>query len=243
MAEEHLKERWLVARGARQGKPTGEEFCPGIARGAHVQSEDGTGERWRSQPPRDSPGTNPRAHRDNVASRTSRTGSERDGSSSSVSIGTVQVTQQRAQQEEEQERARSGRRSLPSRKEGRRPRPQHRLRRTRLKPCRGPDGMACEDERAGHGRRRDDRESCAGISPGWTWTWLLIWIAIVFIVRMHQQWDPTLGFPVEGPSNAPEGWRRTSAPEGGTCLCGKPYLRKNTGDLHVSGFFACRKHA
>ena len=41
--------------------------------------------------------------------------------------------------------------------------------------------------------------------------------------------------------NAPEGWRRTSAPEDGTCLCGKPYFRRTTGYLHEAGVFACRK--
>ena len=50
-------------------------------------------------------GTNPRAHRNNVAGGTSSTESERDGTSSSDSLWTLQVTQRRAQHEESHERA------------------------------------------------------------------------------------------------------------------------------------------
>ena len=123
----------------------------------------------------------------------------------------------------------------------RRSRPQHRLRGARRKPCRVPDGMVHENATAGQRGRRDDRESSTSISPGRNWARLLVWIAAALIVSTRQQWDSTLGFPGEGPNNAPEGWRRTSAPVDGTCLCGKPYLRKNTGYLHESGVFACRK--
>ena len=59
------------------------------------------------------------------------------------------------------------------------------------------------------GRRRNDRDSSVGIRPGWTWAWVLIWIATAHGIR---------------PNNAPEGRRRTSAPEDGTRLCGKPYF-------------------
>ena len=40
-------------------------------------------------------------------------------------------------------------------------------------PTEDPTEWFAKMKKAGHGRRRDDRESCAGISPLWTWTWLL----------------------------------------------------------------------
>ena len=58
--------------------------------------------------------------------------------------------------------------------------------------------MVHEDAKVGRGRRRNDCESGAGISPGRTWTWMLTLLATACYVRTQQQWDPTLGFPGEG---------------------------------------------
>ena len=156
-AEDQLKERWLMLE--EQVKANQQEKTAAQATLQQLTS--------KVQPPRDSSGTNPRAHRNNVALGTNSTESERDGTSSLFSLGTIQVTQKRAQQEERHERAQSDWRPIAVRKDGarggRRPRHQH-----GLKPCRAPGRMVRENAKAGQGRRRNDRESSAGISPGWT---------------------------------------------------------------------------
>ena len=67
---------------------------------------------------------------------------------------------------------------------------------------------------------------------------------------IQEDWDPTLGFPGEGPwaqtlpSDAElkrDGWRRTSASTATTCLCGREITPRASGWAHDSGVFVCRK--
>ena len=100
-AEDQLKERWLMLEEHVKANQQEKTAAQATLQELTSEGKDGAGERWRVQSPRDS--------FENKSSRLIGTTwlagersivSERDGTPGSVSLGTLQVTQQGAQQEE-----------------------------------------------------------------------------------------------------------------------------------------------